>query len=66
MLGSDYPYPLGEQSVGNLVRDSYRDQILTEEEVRLPILCSPGFNIPLHISFLPSLQRDKILGLNGE
>lgn len=35
MLGSDYPYPLGEQRVGNLVRDAYNENILTEEEVRL-------------------------------
>ena len=35
MLGSDYPYPLGEQQVGNLVRDSFNQKLLTTEEVKL-------------------------------
>jgi hypothetical protein len=39
MLGSDYPFPLGEQVVGNLARTACADKVITELEVRPCLLC---------------------------
>lgn len=33
MLGSDYPFPLGEQIVGNLVKTACVDRVITDVEV---------------------------------
>lgn len=53
MLGSDYPYPLGEQRVGNLVREAYHQNILTEEEVSYSFFFSFSYsNICRKIKFL--------------
>lgn len=42
MLGSDYPYPLGEQRVGKLIRGMKANEQLTEEQVRVGVsVCSP-------------------------
>jgi hypothetical protein len=61
MLGSDYPYPLGEQSVGNLVRDSHREKLLTEEQVTTALPPSTSLTSSLSIALLPlpsSLLRE--------